>query len=352
MYKRILYLIILAILSMGQIPGTGGYGIIETAPFTGYLDGSSLCLGSADEACYVLGSADEIQIWLKGFLAETMEQSGKRQINTIYASSTSEYGIVFNGTVNKSSGNVAHIYFPQFTKISAPGSEYYLLGNGFFVDDTGRFYSAGGFLLNGNLTMYAGKFIGANADLVFNAAGDTLIYDYVCIGDGVCVPIYLDESQGDLLIENELEVQGEAVVTGHQTAHAAVYQLTVGNIISIANPDEWTEVDGWSDSDSINRVTTSDTGFIVQQSGHYKMEMVMSGSASPNKLFDFSISINDVICTCCQISRFFSASDEGAIAVSCMRNLIATDVLKVEILNRTDDTDFTIRHSNFNIHKL
>lgn len=219
--------------------------------------------------------------------------------------------------------------------------------------------------------------------------------DYLCFG-AVCAASIGGSTTTDAVFAGKVEVQGKLFLPGdalyigestglpNQTGYAGPYPKTddkaywkdganvhhelayaqechsemwqndnaVATTISVAGT--WVEVDNFT-SGLLDNWThaTGDLTVGTGAGGNYQCSgAVSSASAGTNQLFEFSLSINNVVQDKCDNERKYSTTDTGSQAVRCDLTLVATDVIRLNVRNITSTSDITIVDANVGCHRL
>ncbi|MCP4948855.1 MAG: hypothetical protein GY923_15265 [Aestuariibacter sp.] len=192
------------------------------------MEGNSLGLGSSHEVVMVQGSSDEYELWVNQTKRLTINPDGAQEHTAALTAATGdEYASDIAYTTNKaSSGNDYGLRIVK-TDTNSPGTSYMIrmlvgASQKFAVFDTGTMsingaLTAGSYIAGTNLSLSGGGlWSDSGVDLSLNAggAGITEILDFTGIGDGTFVAKYIDVGQGDLLVEDDVEIQGDLFLDG------------------------------------------------------------------------------------------------------------------------------------------
>ena len=96
------------------------------------------------------------------------------------------------------------------------------------------------------------------------------------------------------------------------------------------------------------------SNFVILVDGIYLFTWQISGSsAGVNKVYIFTLSINDTIITAGLQRRLFAVGgDVGSISGSFIIDATAGDIVAFNLQNESDATDMTIEQATMNIHRI
>lgn len=131
-----------------------------------------------------------------------------------------------------------------------------------------------------------------------------------------------------------------------------MYQTNNAVATTINTVDVWEQIVNFSEG-LVEGVTVASSAFTVPKDG--KIQVFWGGStaaAGVNKTFEIAPSKNDVMQLKGPIGRKYSTVDIGASAGPMVLDVVAGDVIKLEIRNITDNTDVTVQNCNFEVHYM
>jgi len=149
-------------------------------------------------------------------------------------------------------------------------------------------------------------------------------------------------------------IYGSAEFKGDHTYYGEMYQAGNANVTTINTVNVWEEVDNFSTGD-VRGITFADSDLTISagSDGTYLVIYTVSAdSAVAAKDFEMAISIDDGIQSECTTSRTFASTTTGNSGGQCILDLTATDVIKLEVRNTTDDNNVTVIDSNISLHKI
>jgi predicted acyltransferase (DUF342 family) len=126
--------------------------------------------------------------------------------------------------------------------------------------------------------------------------------------------------------------------------------------VAMTNQNEWYEVDGLTDTaDGMkNGMTIANGDFTITNTAVYKLSYCISASISAGTQdVETAVSIDDVIKLECVTQRNFGGTTTGNTCGACIIPLTATDVVSIEVRNRTSaGKTLSIEEASFIINQL
>lgn len=151
---------------------------------------------------------------------------------------------------------------------------------------------------------------------------------------------------------SELTVDGD--ITGN-VYFGEMYMFNNATATVIALTDTYVKIGGDEVmvSGLLNGMTHSNGTTTVTNSGVYKASASISSSGGNAKEYHYTIAVNNAEQGNCHIARKMgTGGDVGAISVSCLLNLSASDVVTLMVENVDDDVDVTINNCNLTLEYI
>jgi hypothetical protein len=195
-----------------------------------------------------------------------------------------------------------------------------VFGNG---DD----YSIGYHGTSDTFRLADGKNVGSNVRLTLTPDGS--------IGIGTTTP------------SRPLEVVGNM----HEFGHMYVVDNSTTTTIPLINV--WTEVDNLLAGSSTSNISIASSDMTVNAAGNYLLNFDGSIDGADGILFEFGVSINDVISELIRgTDKSGISNDEISIGLSGVLHLNAGDIVKLEIRNKSDATNVLFVNVGFVLSQL
>jgi hypothetical protein len=141
-------------------------------------------------------------------------------------------------------------------------------------------------------------------------------------------------------------------VSGKIEAHGSMTQSGNSTDTTINTVNVWEQVLNYS-AGLLDNATFASSAITIGLDGDYDVTWTCGASVgATNKVFEFSVSVNDVIQDNLTIPRKFATLDIGAIAGTGLLRLHQGDVLKFEARNLTDATDVLVVNSTVTAHRI
>lgn len=151
--------------------------------------------------------------------------------------------------------------------------------------------------------------------------------------------------------DNGVTINGDLEVSGDQTYYGEMYVSSSG---ATSYTSGWEDAPATWSSDELNGATFSDTELTLTNAGKYMVTASVSCSASViNDIWDIGISVNNASPTTAHtIRRKFGNNDVGAMTISGIVTVTASQTIELQVNRNTGSGELTFNFANVSVHKL
>jgi hypothetical protein len=136
-----------------------------------------------------------------------------------------------------------------------------------------------------------------------------------------------------------------------------MYAVDSSSVTTINTVNVWEDVHTTTNTIGEHLVNWTHSGSVLTAGsgagGQYLVTVSISSiSGVAAKVYQFGVFINDVLQTNLMSERNYSSTDVGAQSITGFATIAEADEVELKVRNITDNANITIKHANFNLHRL